>query len=227
MLQAQALQVLPVLQAQRRTGRQPQAHLRMQAAVPRLQPLVVKVPLRLAIAPAQAWVADNLVPTASGPADSAPVALVVLPVVSVASMAVSPPPQNRWNSSAACAAAGGQGGGGFGGQRPPGGFGGMNAGGGGGGGAARAPQQRRGTVMVKLADGKLEPRQVVIGVTNRVHGQVLEGLKEGEEVVIGLSEPVAAPGSAVQTPNANQNQNRPNNFQGGGFPGGGGNFRPF
>ncbi len=125
-------------------------------------------------------------------------------------------------------AAGGQGGGGFGGQRPPGGFGGMNAGGG-GGGAARAPQQRRGTVMVKLADGKLEPRQVVIGVTNRVYGQVLEGLKEGEEVVIGLSEPVAAPGSAVQTPNANQNQNRPNNFQGGGFPGGGGggNFRPF
>jgi macrolide-specific efflux system membrane fusion protein len=81
--------------------------------------------------------------------------------------------------------------------------------------------------MVKLADGKLEARPVVIGVTNRVHGQVLEGLKEGEEVVVAKREAVAAPGSAAQ-PNQqnNQNQNRPNNFQGG-FPGGGGNFRPF
>jgi macrolide-specific efflux system membrane fusion protein len=137
-----------------------------------------------------------------------------------------PPTAEQMEQFRRMRAAGGQGGGGFGGQRPPGGFGGMNAGGA-GGGAARAPQQRRGTVMVKLADGKLEPRQVVIGVTNRVHGQVLEGLKEGEEVVIGLSEPVAAPGSATQTPNANQNQNRPNQggFPGGGFPGGGG--RPF
>ncbi len=123
-------------------------------------------------------------------------------------------------------AAGGQGGGGFGGQRP-GGFGGMGMTGGAGAGAARAPQQRRGTVMVKLADGQLEPRQVVIGVTNRVHGQVLEGLKEGEEVVVAKREAVAAPGSASQPQQQNQNQNRPNNFQGGGFPGGGGNFRPF
>ena len=76
--------------------------------------------------------------------------------------------------------------------------------------------------MVKLADGKLEPRQVVIGVTNRVHGQVLEGLKEGEEVVVAIREAVAAPGSASQP--QQQNQNRPPNFQGGGFPGGG---RPF
>jgi membrane fusion protein, macrolide-specific efflux system len=40
-------------------------------------------------------------------------------------------------------------------------------------------------VMVKRADGMLEARQVVVGVTNRVHGEVLEGLKEGEEVVVG------------------------------------------
>jgi macrolide-specific efflux system membrane fusion protein len=93
----------------------------------------------------------------------------------------------------------------------------------GGGGATRAPQQRRGTVMVKLADGTLEPRQVVIGVTNRVHGQVLEGLTEGEEVVVGTRQEeeaaVAAAGAAL-----NNNQNfRPNQ---GGFQGGGGG-RPF
>ncbi len=94
-------------------------------------------------------------------------------------------------------------------------------------GAPRRAQRRTGTVMVKKADGTLEARRVVIGVTNRVSGQVLEGLKEGEEVVIGKHEDEAA---AAPRPNnnqnqPNQNQNRPNNFQGGGlgggFPGGG------
>jgi membrane fusion protein, macrolide-specific efflux system len=108
--------------------------------------------------------------------------------------------------------------GGFGGGN----FGGMNAGGGApGAGPARA-QRRPGTVMIKLADGKLEARRIVVGVTDRVHGQVLEGLKEGEEVVVGKRETNPAPAA---TPNNNQNNNqnfRPNNFQGGG-----GNFRPF
>jgi macrolide-specific efflux system membrane fusion protein len=103
----------------------------------------------------------------------------------------------------------------------PGGFGGFRGmGAPGGAGASRQPQQRRGTVMVKKADGSLEPRQVVIGVTDRVRGQVLEGLEEGEEVVVGLSEQETEPAPAP-TP---QNQN----FRGGGgFQGGGGGFRPF
>lgn len=50
--------------------------------------------------------------------------------------------------------------------------------------AARGMQRRNATVMVKKADGTLEARQVVVGVTDRVHGEVLEGLKEGERVVV-------------------------------------------
>jgi macrolide-specific efflux system membrane fusion protein len=123
--------------------------------------------------------------------------------------------------------AGGQAGGGFNGPRP-GGFGGMGAPGGGAmaaSGAPRPAQRRNGTVMVKKADGTLEARRVVYGVTNRVHGEVLEGLKEGEEVVVGKKEKAPAAGAATQNPLQNQNQgNRGNNFPGGGFPGGG---RPF
>jgi membrane fusion protein, macrolide-specific efflux system len=81
----------------------------------------------------------------------------------------------------------------------------------------RGPQQRRGIVMVKLADGKLEQRDVVIGTTNRVHGEVLSGLKEGEEVVVGKHEAETA---AAAPANNQNNQNRPQ-----GFPQGG--FRPF
>ncbi len=66
--------------------------------------------------------------------------------------------------------------------------------------------------MVMQADGSLEPRQVVIGVTDRVYGEVLEGLEEGEEVVIGRKEAEAAAAPA---------QSSNSNFRG---PGG---FRPF
>ncbi len=106
-----------------------------------------------------------------------------------------------------------QGGGGFpGGMGMPGGMGGQGR-----------QQTRRGTVMVHLGDGVLEPRQVVIGVTDRVHGQVLEGLNEGEEVVVGRRDTSTAAGAAAVPAQNNQN----NNFRGqGGFPGGG-NFRPF
>jgi macrolide-specific efflux system membrane fusion protein len=110
----------------------------------------------------------------------------------------------------------------------PGGFGGPGGGGfsamgsAGGTGASRAPQQRRGMVMVMRDDGTLEPRQVVIGVTNRVHGEVIEGLTEGEKVVVGTREEQEAAVSAAGA--ATQNMN--NNFRGGGggFQGGG---RPF
>ncbi|MDQ2640282.1 MAG: efflux RND transporter periplasmic adaptor subunit [Pseudomonadota bacterium] len=112
---------------------------------------------------------------------------------------------------------GGGGGGGFGGFR------GM------GGGAAAAPgvvQQRRGTVMVKKADGELEARQVVVGVNDRVRGQVIEGLAEGEEVVVGKreTEPLTGPTATGTQNNQNNNQFRGNQ---GGFQGGGGGFRPF
>jgi macrolide-specific efflux system membrane fusion protein len=94
-------------------------------------------------------------------------------------------------------------------------------------GAARGQARSRpGTVMVKKADGTLESRRVVIGVTNRVLGQVLEGLKEGEEVVIGKREEEAAPAAAAPS----QNQQNRNNPLGGGMPGGGfpaGGARPF
>jgi macrolide-specific efflux system membrane fusion protein len=95
------------------------------------------------------------------------------------------------------------------------------------GAGARTAQRRSGTVMVKKADGTLEARRIVYGVTNRVHAQVLEGLKEGEEVVVGKRETEAAAAARpANLPNNNQNfqQNRGgNNFQGGGgnFQGGG------
>ncbi|MEJ0100202.1 MAG: efflux RND transporter periplasmic adaptor subunit [Pseudomonadota bacterium] len=119
-------------------------------------------------------------------------------------------------------AANGGGNGGFGGGA--GGFGGGNfrQGQGAAGVTGRPAQRRTGTVMVKKADGTLEARRVVIGVTNRVSGEVLEGLKEGEEVVIGKHEDEAAAAPRTNTPNQQQNQNRPPNFQGGGFPAGGG-----
>jgi macrolide-specific efflux system membrane fusion protein len=110
----------------------------------------------------------------------------------------------------------------------PGGFGGFRGMGGApgaGAGGGRQPQQRRGIVMVKKADGSLEQRPVVVGVTDRVRGQVIEGLTEGEEVVVGKREtdPQTGPTAAGAT-----NNNNNNNFRGnqGGFPGGG-NFRPF
>lgn len=56
--------------------------------------------------------------------------------------------------------------------------------------AVRAP--RRGTVKVLNADGVIEERQVELGVTTRVQMQVLSGLQEGEQVVVGLKLPAGA-----------------------------------
>ena len=147
--------------------------------------------------------------------------------------------------------------GGFGGQRPGGrnftpeqlaefqrsgggNFGNFRGGGGGfnrqgamasaGGGAGPRPAQRRNaTVMVKKEDGTLEARRIVYGVTDRVFGEVIEGLKEGEQVVVGKKEVATAarPATNIQNQNFNnQNFRGGNNFQGGGNFGGGGG-RPF
>jgi membrane fusion protein, macrolide-specific efflux system len=121
-----------------------------------------------------------------------------------------------------------QGGGGFGGQRA----GGQRPGGRGNFGApaaeagvagARPAQRRTGRVMVKKADGTLELRRIVYGVTNRVHSEVIEGLTEGEEVVVGRKETEAAAAArAPALPNQNFQQNNRGNQN---FQGGGGNFQ--
>jgi macrolide-specific efflux system membrane fusion protein len=95
-------------------------------------------------------------------------------------------------------------GGGFGGQRP-----------------SNQARPRNGTVMVKLADGKLEARAVVVGVTNRVHGEVLSGLKEGEEVVAGKHEAEAAAAASGGNTGFPAGGFPGGGFPGGGFPGGG------
>jgi macrolide-specific efflux system membrane fusion protein len=100
-----------------------------------------------------------------------------------------------------------------------------------GGAASSGPRPVRrtnGIVMVRKADRTLEQRQVVVGVTDRVLGEVLEGLEEGEVVVIGKSEPESASASQPRNNNNNNQGGFPTgggNFQGGGNRGGGG--RPF
>jgi membrane fusion protein, macrolide-specific efflux system len=133
-----------------------------------------------------------------------------------------PPP-----AAAAAAAAGagpggprpGGAGAGFSGRRGPGGPGGP----GGPPGPQRGP--RTGTVQVQAADGTLETREVTIGVTNRVHAEVLSGLAEGERVVAGTRQedgPRAGQQAGGQRPNIGGFGGAPGGGFGppGGFPGG-------
>ena len=64
------------------------------------------------------------------------------------------------------------------------------------GGPSAPPSRgpRRATVQVIDADGRIEERQVELGVSNRVQVQVLSGLQEGEEVVAGLKLPAGEGG---------------------------------
>ena len=39
------------------------------------------------------------------------------------------------------------------------------------------------------ADGSIEERDITIGISNRVHAEVLSGLKEGDRVIAGIREP--------------------------------------
>src|SRR5690606_22757153 len=61
-----------------------------------------------------------------------------------------------------------------------------DAGGGGFTDQNTARRTRQGTVKVIDADGQIEQRSVEVGVTNRVQMQVVNGLKEGDEVIVGL-----------------------------------------
>jgi hypothetical protein len=77
--------------------------------------------------------------------------------------------------------------------------------------------------MVQKADGTLEARRIVYGVSNRVHSEVIEGLTEGEVVVVGRKETEAAAAArAPALPNQNFQQNNRGNQA---FPAGGGNFQ--
>ncbi|MBN9407990.1 MAG: efflux RND transporter periplasmic adaptor subunit [Burkholderiales bacterium] len=59
--------------------------------------------------------------------------------------------------------------------------------------AAPAPRPpRKATVKVETAAGQVEEREVTIGVSNRVHAQILSGLAEGDRVVAGVKLPDTA-----------------------------------
>ena len=52
---------------------------------------------------------------------------------------------------------------------------------------SRGPRQAK--VKVMAADGSIEERDITIGISNRVHAEVLSGLKEGDRVIAGIREP--------------------------------------
>lgn len=57
--------------------------------------------------------------------------------------------------------------------------------------SADKPANRSRPAIVKVMDedGDIEERKVLVGVTNRVQAQIIEGLKEGEKVVSGSTKP--------------------------------------
>jgi macrolide-specific efflux system membrane fusion protein len=81
--------------------------------------------------------------------------------------------------------------------------------------AQRGPRQAK--VKVMSEDGKIEERDITIGISNRVHAEVLSGLKEGDRVIAGTREP--------ETPRRNTTQQgagvgQPTFGGPGGMPGG-------
>lgn len=55
--------------------------------------------------------------------------------------------------------------------------------------AGNTPQRRgprRATVKVQAADGSLQEREVMVGISNRVQAEIVSGLQEGEKVVAGM-----------------------------------------
>ena len=62
--------------------------------------------------------------------------------------------------------------------------------------AARGPRQAK--VKVMTEDGTVEEREITIGISNRVHAEVLSGLKEGDRVIAGVREPDSARSSTAQ-----------------------------
>ncbi|MDR2877535.1 MAG: efflux RND transporter periplasmic adaptor subunit [Chromatiales bacterium] len=60
--------------------------------------------------------------------------------------------------------------------------------------------KRAATVNVIIDKGRTETRHVEVGVTNRVSAQILSGLQEGEEVVVGQRRPEAERAAASGAP---------------------------
>ncbi len=87
--------------------------------------------------------------------------------------------------------------------------------------AARGPRgPRLARVKVLGEDGQVEEREVTIGISNRVHAEVLAGLKEGDRVIAGVREPEGTRRSAAQGP-GQQGLGGPG-MSGGPMPGGAG-----
>jgi HlyD family secretion protein len=115
---------------------------------------------------------------------------------------------------------GGAGGGGFAG-RGGGGFAGGNGGGFGGGNMSGNRAQ---VVFVKDADGTIEPRRVVLGLSDFDWSQVVAGVKEGEQVVmLGVAQAQASRDQQQQ--NVRQRVGSMPGGLGGGTRGGGGGAR--
>lgn len=57
------------------------------------------------------------------------------------------------------------------------------------GGARPTRGPRQAKVKVMAEDGSIEEREITIGISNRVHAEVLSGLKEGDRVIAGVREP--------------------------------------
>ncbi len=79
-------------------------------------------------------------------------------------------------------------------------------------GAGRTNRPKDATVKVVTESGEIEERKVRIGISNRVQVEVLEGLKEGEQVVAGVKPPPGQARAEGGNRNAMQGQ--------GGMPGG-------
>ena len=81
--------------------------------------------------------------------------------------------------------------------------------------AGVAEQKRRdgGEAIIKVvnADGDIEERKIQTGISNRVHIQVLSGLNEGDQIVVGRKPPPGAESAQNNSPG----NNSPNNNQGG------------
>ncbi|CAN5441652.1 hypothetical protein BH11PSE9_BH11PSE9_26400 [soil metagenome] len=76
--------------------------------------------------------------------------------------------------------------------------------------AQRAP--RRATVKVVSSEGVVQEREVTVGISNRVHAEILTGMNEGEKIVAGIKVPDAPKRSAQQQGQGSQGPGQPGGF---------------
>lgn len=85
--------------------------------------------------------------------------------------------------------------------------------------AATEARQREARVKVMLPDGSIEERKIVVGVSNRIHAQVISGLEAGDKVVAGVREPEKARnGDASRQPQSAMQRQMPPGMPGGAAP---------